>query len=111
MSDRELMAQLLLTCRAQALRLERQNAELRRVRERNRELRGRVARLTRSRDQWKARATGYRALVNRLRSRAAYYQRSAGVWQVRASRTSKTPEGEATGALQDVTLTRTLRPL
>jgi len=97
MSDRELMAQLLLTCRAQALRLERQQAELRTVRERNRELRGRVVRLTRSRDQWKARATGYRALVNRLRSRAAYYRLSRDESEVRAK--TRATEGGATAAL------------
>jgi hypothetical protein len=98
MTTEKLVVQLAVVCRAQALRLERQQAELKIVRERNRQLRGRVVRLSRSRDQWRERATQYRPLVNRLRSRAAYYRLSRDVWKVRAGK-ARAAEGEATAAL------------
>ncbi len=100
MNDDQLLRHLLIVTRAQALRLERQQTELRTVRERNRELRGRVVRLTRSRDKWKARATGYRPLVNQLRSRCQWLRISRDLWRHRALSKTRAAEGEATAALE-----------
>lgn len=62
---------------------ELRSKELAVVRARNRQLRARVVKLERSRDRWKARATGHRTELMRLRALVASSRASRDLWKDR----------------------------